>query len=805
MLVAIFAGPIGFAIDFEQDVEPILMANCVGCHAKMNPAAGLQFLSIETILKGSAHHKVVEPGKPDESLMLKMITGEAEPKMPPKPLLPLEKEDIAVIREWIASLGASGKVVEEPKPEPVAAPDGNEQENPAPEALDDEFAQRIHPILQSNCLGCHGAEQPKAGLDLTSLTSIKKGSRKGKVIEPGKPEDSVLFKRIAQLDGAKPMPPKPMAPLSEDDIKAVRNWIAAMGKPAPKVESQKTIEPDGLLENADLTYEHDEIGAVAFHPSEPLLAVGKLHRVEVYRFDAGTKQLNLLHTLKGHSSLVRALRFSPDGKSLAAAGGRPALEGEVIVWNLQSYQPALKLKGHDDCIYDIEYSPDGAALATCSYDRSIKLWDAESGDLTKTLLDHVDAVYAIAFSPDGSRIASAAGDRTVKVWDAQSGKRLYTLSEPVNAQYAVAFHPDGVHLAAAGADKIIRVWELGKTSGKLVESKFSHDGAVLDLFYSRDGETLFSTAEDRLVKAWRGSDFQEQQVWGPQPDWVFSLSSDSNESLLAMGCYDGTLRLYDIQSGELLATIDETPKEIQTEFSTEAVAEANPETPQKVEYGDPFRVRVVKGNGTYLSALSYLETRTFVRGATYTVKLHGKNLDEAHILPDDAGVSIRVTNVEAGDLPEFKRAEFTTAAEIVDTGRPYILTLEMGVGENVSEGVHRLWAQTPLATTNMVAFAVEAATPVNENEENDSFAESPWLEPPCIAAGSIGAVGDVDHFRIKAQAGEELLFDVMAGAIGSGLAPSLEIIDEQETVLASGGGRMGYRFERDGEYGVRIQ
>ncbi|MDP8246082.1 MAG: c-type cytochrome domain-containing protein [Candidatus Hinthialibacter antarcticus] len=809
-LLALIAAPLGFSIDFEQDVEPILMANCVGCHAKNDPAAGLQLLSVETILKGGAKHKVVSPGKPDESLMLQVVVGKAEPKMPPKPLLPLEPDDVAIIREWIASLGVSEKVEEENET-PASLKDQPKDDakknstQPDTEILDDVFAGRIHPILQSNCLGCHGAENPKAKLDLTSFSSITNGSRKGKVIEPGKPKASVLFQRIAQLDGAKPMPPKPMAPLSDDDIEAVRDWIAAMGKSAPKVEPTSEDVADELLDAPIHNYEHDEIGAVAFHPSEPILAVGKLHRVELYRFDAETKQLNLIHTLAGHSSLVRALRFSPDGQSLAAAGGRPALDGEVIVWDMQTHQQKLKLKGHDDCIYDIEYSPDGATLATCSYDRAIKLWDAKSGEETKTLLDHVDAVYAIAFSPDGSRIASAAGDRTIKIWDAQYGKRIFTLSEPLNAQYAVAFHPDGVHLAAAGADKIIRVWELGETRGKLVESKFSHDGAVLDLFYSHSGETLFSTAEDRLVKAWRGSDFQEQQVWGPQPDWVLSLASDSNESLLAMGCYDGTLRLYDVNSGERLVSLDETPKDIQAEISQKKITEDNSGNSQDVQDGDPFRVRVVKGNGTYLSALSYIETRAFIRGASHTVRLHGKNLDDALVLPDDDDISIRVTNVEVGELADFKRAEFTTAAEIVDTGLPYVLTLEIAIGENAREGVHHMWAQTPLATTNMVTFAVEGSAPVKENEESDSLTSAPWLEPPCIAAGAIGEVGDVDPFRIKAKVGDEYLFDVMAGAIGSGLAASLEIVDEEENVLASGSGRIGYRFERDGDYGVRVQ
>ncbi len=802
-LTALVVAPCVFAVDFEQEVEPILMANCVGCHAKNEPAAGLQLLSIDTILEGSSQRKVLTPGKPDESLLLHVITGEAEPKMPPKPLLPLEDEEVEVLRKWIASMEPSGKVVAEP--EPKAKTDKQETKKPkpmpAPKVHAGVFGETIMPMIESNCLGCHGAEDPKAKLDLSSMASIAKGSKKGKVIVPGKPEESVFYQRVAQLDGAKPMPPKPMAPLSEGDIKTIHDWIAAM--PA----HERAVDVDGPVTHQ--TYQHDEIGAVAFHPTKPILAVGKLHRIDVYEFDKQNNHVALRFTLPGHSHLVRALRFSPDGSTLAAAGGKPAVEGELVLWDAETFEHKQTIAGHDDCIYDIEYSPDGQTIATCSYDRAIKLWDAKSGEETKTLLDHVDAVYAIAFSPDGARIASAAGDRTIKIWDAASGERIFTLSEPLDAQYSVAFHPDGSRLAAAGADKIIRVWQLREASGKLVESKFSHDGAVLDLLYSQSGETLFSTAEDKLVKAWSADDFQEQQVWGPQPDWVFSLASDSSASLLAMGCYDGTLRLYDIQSGDLLAWLDQAPKTIEPRKQTKT-AQAPSKPNQQIDEGDKFRVRVVKGNGAYLSSLSSIDKRALARGKTHTIKLNGKNLADAQMFADHEGIRISVIDSEEKELPTFKRAEFTTAAEIVDTGLPYVLTLEMEINESVWEGVHHLWAQTPLATTNRVSFAVEASEPVNENQDDDSFDSAPWLKPPCIAAGAINEIGDVDVFRVNAKAGQQLVFDVMASAIGSGLTSLVEIIDEDGVVLAVSDlgrrdARMGRRFEHDGVYGVRIQ
>ena len=73
------------------------------------------------------------------------------------------------------------------------------------------YAKDIKPIFESSCLRCHGSERPKAGLRLDSLESVLKGSKDGKVIVPGKSQDSLLVIAVARLDEEKAMPPKPRA------------------------------------------------------------------------------------------------------------------------------------------------------------------------------------------------------------------------------------------------------------------------------------------------------------------------------------------------------------------------------------------------------------------------------------------------------------------------------------------------------------------------------------------------------------------------------------------------------------------
>src|SRR5882724_3299172 len=73
------------------------------------------------------------------------------------------------------------------------------------------FDKDIKPLFEASCTRCHGTDRPKAGLRLTSLENVLKGSKEGKVIEVGKSEKSDLVICVAQLDPETAMPPKQRA------------------------------------------------------------------------------------------------------------------------------------------------------------------------------------------------------------------------------------------------------------------------------------------------------------------------------------------------------------------------------------------------------------------------------------------------------------------------------------------------------------------------------------------------------------------------------------------------------------------
>jgi WD40 repeat protein len=86
------------------------------------------------------------------------------------------------------------------------------------------------------------------------------------------------------------------------------------------------------------------------------------------------------------------------------------------MWDPASGQKLLDLRGHSSGVVAVAYSPYGKRLATASGDKSAKVWDAETGKELLTLRGHSGPVGGVAYSPDGKRLATASADGTAQVY-----------------------------------------------------------------------------------------------------------------------------------------------------------------------------------------------------------------------------------------------------------------------------------------------------------------------------------------------------------------------------------------------------
>ena len=141
----------------------------------------------------------------------------------------------------------------------------------------------------------------------------------------------------------------------------------------------------------------------------------------------GTEDGNLIRwsISNGESKLI----FDNRGTSINTItinrnGSRIAMgdkSGNIIILDPNSGRVISRVKGHSSRVLDINYSPDNTQLASSSFDGTIRIWNAR--DLTESpviITAHESWVFAIAFSPDGRNLVSSSENGDIYFWSTRT-------------------------------------------------------------------------------------------------------------------------------------------------------------------------------------------------------------------------------------------------------------------------------------------------------------------------------------------------------------------------------------------------
>jgi eukaryotic-like serine/threonine-protein kinase len=215
--------------------------------------------------------------------------------------------------------------------------------------------------------------------------------------------------------------------------------------------------------------DHPELGqppytntvALAFRPDGKHIATTGRNVLTIW--DTATGEIVHKITIHGERLVIASLAYSPDGKSIATAvQPQRYIPAEMRIWNAETGEEVKRIDGGGR---GIRFSPDGKRIAASHTDNAVGLWDVFSGELVLTLKGHAAPVSRLAFHPDGSRIATASADQTIKLWDAATGQEVLTLRGHAAPVASVNFSPDGRYLASSADVKPgeVKVWDIGST------------------------------------------------------------------------------------------------------------------------------------------------------------------------------------------------------------------------------------------------------------------------------------------------------------------------------------------------------
>lgn len=293
------------------------------------------------------------------------------------------------------------------------------------------------------------------------------------------------------------------------------------------------------FQHCQFSYHFGAVTALTLNPDNTLLAAGDLQG-NIHIWETDTYQ-NLC-TINGHTDGIFAIAFSPDGQYLVSGSS----DTTIRLWQVRDYECVKTFQGHCQMVMSVAFSPDGQHIASASFDNIIKLWNTTSGECLHTLKGHTSSVRSLTFSTTGNILASAGFDKTIKLWDWQQGHCIKSLQGHSQGIWSLAFGPSDRFLVSGGDDRTVRVWN--PTTGQCFKV-LSTNQAVWFVTVSPDGKQLATGDNTGLIQLWNLKSGLCEQSLGGHAGWLWSLifSKDSNR-LYSCG-QDRTIRMWDLQNG----------------------------------------------------------------------------------------------------------------------------------------------------------------------------------------------------------------------------------------------------------------
>lgn len=158
-------------------------------------------------------------------------------------------------------------------------------------------------------------------------------------------------------------------------------------------------------------------------------------------------------------------------------------------------------------------------------------------------------------------------------------------------------------------------------------------------------------------------------------------------------------------------------------------------------------------------------------------------------------------------------AEATLSPDVKDNGKNAAqVVYRIDVPDTTTPGIHGIRIVTPGGVSPLKLFVVDDLSSLAQNRANKSPAAAQEITTPIAIDGVMGSLSR-NYYKFKAEAGQQLSFEVLARRIGSPLDPMIRILDTAGHELTysddepglSADSQLSYKFEKAGEYLVEVR
>jgi hypothetical protein len=400
------------APSYSKQIRPIITKYCLECHNAKTLKGTLNLETYKAMMEGADSGPVIDASKPDKSRLVLQVEGKEKPTMPPpKAKFQPTKDEIALLRAWVAAGakddGANIKVelpVITAKVD-VLPPVTGLAYSPQNKSL--VIARNERTMIID--LGAGDTVGKELSLDRGKVTALACSSRSDRLVV-GISESGQSGRVVPAVFG--------------------RAWTDE-GQPA---------HTDAVL-------------AVALDGQDCWIASAGYDTIIYLR-----KATKLHHAIKEHSDAVYGLAFSPDGKLLASVSADRAMK----VFDVEKGNLLYTLGEATDWLYAVAWSPDGKYLVSGGVDKSIRVYEPTptGAKLRQSVFAHEGAVQKLVFSSDSKTFYSVGEDCVVKAWDIEKMVERKVYDKQSETVLCLALREDAGQIIVGRYDGIVQLIDM---------------------------------------------------------------------------------------------------------------------------------------------------------------------------------------------------------------------------------------------------------------------------------------------------------------------------------------------------------
>ena len=269
---------------------------------------------------------------------------------------------------------------------------------------------------------------------------------------------------------------------------------------------------------------------------------------------------------RAQPSELRTQFTSPPGSdSPAPLWGAEYIAGRIITLDLAGKAYVDTPGGAEQAVISpdvpvnvLDWDRAGTKVVTTSSSGDVRVWRATGSGYTlvpfRTPINLNQPTGAIAMSPDGSRFAIVTDDDySVQVYSADTGALQQTLTA-TNAVQDLMFSPSGGEIVASDFNGQVEAWSGSSTQA---QTKGTPGPPLLAISSNHSGTEFVTTSASGIVNVW---DARSHSVIRPIDACpaVSTAAFSPDDSKIVVSCGDGTVRVFDVATGQTLVVLQAT-------------------------------------------------------------------------------------------------------------------------------------------------------------------------------------------------------------------------------------------------------